>query len=81
MTVVELLDALRGTMTKRAFAERLGISVRMMTAMYAGERRPGGLVLRALAKEYPDKQYLVVQFFLASPEHERASGGTLEPTG
>ena len=41
MTLVELLELCRGEDTKAAFAERLGISQRMLSATYSGERGAG----------------------------------------
>jgi len=78
MTLVELLDNCRGDMTKSAFAECLGISMRMMTAMYGGERRAGRLVLRRLAKRFPEKREEIMTVFLAENGHERATASTPE---
>lgn len=75
----ELLDQLRGDMTKGDFAERLGISDRMLTALYAGNRNAGRAVLKALIGEFPERRQEIVDVFLLSDENDCSSVSTKVP--
>lgn len=79
MDLIELLDKCRGDLSKSAFARHTGISLRMLTAMYAGDRRPGRRVLRALVHHRPDMRQEILDVFLPGNGHRRASQSTIEP--
>lgn len=68
----ELLEKCRGRQRKRAFAKRLGISTRTLSALYAGERRPGLRVLRAVAREYPQYSAEIASLFFPLEVHDDA---------
>jgi transcriptional regulator with XRE-family HTH domain len=58
-----LLDSLRGSINKRQFANRLGITHRALNYIEAG-RKPGRRVIQRLIQAYPERSAEIVQTFL-----------------
>jgi len=77
MRIAVLLDECRGSMNKSEFARCLGISRRMLTALYAGERQAGRKVLSRLVRTFPDKSEGVI--FLLLTRHDSAELGAIAP--
>ncbi len=61
----DLLEDCRGSMPKGEFARLLGISHRMLTAVYAGERRLGLRVVRRLLSQFPERREAILGVFFA----------------
>ena len=77
---VDLLEECRGKTSKVAFAKTLGISHRMLSAIYSGERRPGRRVLTGLINLCPDKRdQIMALFFSPDNGHDRATESTVAP--
>lgn len=79
MNRVQLLDECRGQMNKGDFAKAVGISVRMLTALYAGERNPGRVVLQKLLEKFPEKQDKILSVFLLENEHDCSNNRSVVP--
>lgn len=79
--VRRILEDLRGDEPKGAFAKRLGISWRMLNALYAGEKQPGRKVLTGLLREYPHRRDDIASLFLAPVSHDIAMVRTIERDG
>lgn len=56
MTAVELLRKYQGTNTRAQYAETLGVSVNLLNAVFAGERRATEGLLVRLARAIPEAQ-------------------------
>ncbi|MHB1357004.1 MAG: hypothetical protein ACYCZF_13630 [Anaerolineae bacterium] len=74
--ITELLDELRGEMNKNAFARQLGISRRMLSMLYARERRLGAKTMERLMRTFPEERERIIGVFLARNEHYRANKST-----
>jgi len=66
MQIIDVLRVCQGDSSNREFAERLGISRSMLDKIYRQIRSPGLKVLQSLTKEFPEKQRLIWQVFLAA---------------
>jgi len=80
MDRVQLLDECRGEMNKGDFAKAVGISVRMLTALYAGERNPGRAVLQKLLERFPEKQDKILSVFLLENQHSCSNDSPSVPS-
>jgi transcriptional regulator with XRE-family HTH domain len=67
-------------MNKGDFAKAVGISVRMLTALYASERNPGRAVLQKLLERFPEKQDKILSVFLLGNEHSCSKLSPSVPT-
>jgi len=65
--VVEALKDKQGGMTNAEFAKLLGISDAMWGYLLKGERQPGGKLLKAAMRKFPDLT-LVVMNYLAEED-------------
>ena len=62
-----LLDSLRGTITKREFVRRVGITHRALNYIEAG-RKPGRRVIQRLIDAYPERRAEILDTFLTHHE-------------
>ena len=78
MDIAQLLDTCRGEHSKRELARSLGISERMVTSLYSGERKAGRRVIEALLRRFPERRAEIVEAFFASESHNSAMNSTIE---
>ena len=75
MTIQTFLDSLRGEQRMGEFAKQIGISHRMLNAIYAGERFPGRKTLRGLLRAYPQhRDEILALLFLPGSAHHGSFG-------
>jgi hypothetical protein len=66
MSLVELMQELQGGDSQERFARRIGVTQRLISAIYSGERRPGGKVAGGLVRAYPERAEEIKACFFAS---------------
>lgn len=69
MDPAQLLDRCRSGRTKLDLARLLGLSMRTITHLYAGTRKPGPKVLRGLLLHFPELRPEIESLFLFPAEH------------
>jgi len=72
----ELISAMKRIQGKRSAADMaayIGITLTMLNYIYAGSRKPGVRVLRALLRAYPEMEMVVLDYILygESPSPKR----------
>lgn len=73
----ELLDELRGKMNKSAFSAHVGISRRMLSKLYARDRKLGTRTMTRLLRMYPEQRDRIIGVFLSRDEHSCAETNTI----